>query len=42
LSVDAAGWKEAIPQIRDHFAQFGPKLPSALVDKLNELDKSLV
>ena len=42
LSLDAAGWKEAIPQIRDHFAQFGPKLPSALVDKLNELDKSLV
>jgi phosphoenolpyruvate carboxykinase (GTP) len=42
LSVDAAGWKQAIPQIRDHFAQFGPKLPSALVDKLNELDKSLV
>ena len=42
LSVDAAGWKEAIPQIRNHFAQFGPKLPSALVDKLNELDKSLV
>lgn len=42
LAVDAAGWKEAIPQIRDHFAQFGPKLPSALVDKLNELDKSLV
>ncbi|CAB4642483.1 unannotated protein [freshwater metagenome] len=41
LSVDASGWKEAIPQIRDHFAQFGPKLPSALVDKLNELDKSL-
>ena len=42
LSVDATGWKEAIPQIRDHFTQFGPKLPSALVDKLNELDKSLV
>lgn len=42
LAVDAAGWKEAIPQIRDHFAQFGPKLPSTLVDKLNELDKSLV
>ena len=41
LSVDASGWKEAIPQIRDHFAQFGPKLPTTLVDKLNELDKSL-
>jgi phosphoenolpyruvate carboxykinase (GTP) len=41
LSVDAAGWKEAIPQIRDHFAQFGPKLPSALVKQLDTLDKSL-
>lgn len=42
LSLDAPGWKQAIPQIRDHFAQFGPKLPATLVNKLNELDKSLV
>lgn len=42
LSLDARGWKQAIPQIRDHFAQFGPKLPATLVNKLNELDKSLV
>jgi phosphoenolpyruvate carboxykinase (GTP) len=41
LSVDASGWKEAIPQIRDHFAQFGPKLPEALVKQLDTLDKSL-
>ena len=41
LSVDTNGWKEAIPQIRDHFAQFGPKMPSTLVNKLDELDKSL-
>lgn len=42
LSLDAPGWKQAIPQIRDHFAQFGPKLPATLVNKLDELDKSLV
>lgn len=42
LSLDAPGWKQAIPQIRDHFAQFGPKLPATLVSKLDELDKSLV
>lgn len=42
LSVDTDGWKQAIPQIRDHFAQFGPKMPSTLVKKLDELDKSLV
>ncbi|MEY3805443.1 MAG: GTP-dependent phosphoenolpyruvate carboxykinase [Actinomycetota bacterium] len=42
LSVDKSGWKEAIPQIRDHFAQFGPKMPATLVSKLDELDKSLV
>ena len=41
LSVDASGWKEAIPQIRDHFAQFGPKLPGELVKQLDALDKSL-
>jgi phosphoenolpyruvate carboxykinase (GTP) len=41
LSVDATGWKQAIPQIRDHFAQFGPKLPDTLVKQLDTLDKSL-
>jgi phosphoenolpyruvate carboxykinase (GTP) len=41
LSVDANGWKEAIPQIRDHFAQFGPKLPTRLVEQLDQLDNSL-
>lgn len=41
LSVDEQGWKEALPQIRDHFAQFGDKLPSQLVASLNELESSL-
>ncbi len=41
LSVDEKGWKEALPQIRDHFAQFGAKLPQQLVKSLDELEASL-
>ena len=41
LSVDEKGWKEALPQIRDHFAQFGSKLPEQLVKSLDELESSL-
>jgi phosphoenolpyruvate carboxykinase (GTP) len=41
LSVDEKGWKEALPQIRDHFAQFGSKLPTQLVKSLEELESSL-
>ena len=40
LSVDVDGWKSAIPQIKDHYAQFGGKLPSALASKLAELEKA--
>ncbi|MBU3718419.1 MAG: phosphoenolpyruvate carboxykinase (GTP), partial [Actinobacteria bacterium] len=41
LSVDIDGWKSAVPQIQDHFAQFGPKLPSALSTQLETLSASL-
>ena len=41
LSVDAAGWKAAVPQIRDHFAQFGDRLPAQLNLALDELDGKL-
>ena len=41
LSVDEKGWKEALPQIRDHFAQFGSKLPTQLVKSLEELESAL-
>ena len=41
LSVDESGWKEALPQIREHYAQFGDKLPAALASKLHELESSL-
>jgi phosphoenolpyruvate carboxykinase (GTP) len=41
LSVDADGWAAAIPQIRDHFAQFGDALPKELVIALDTLEANL-
>ena len=41
LSLDSDGWKSALPQMRDHYAQFGAKLPSPLTTALNELESSL-
>jgi phosphoenolpyruvate carboxykinase (GTP) len=41
LSVDAEGWKSAIPQIRAHYGQFGDHLPARLVDFLDQLDTAL-
>jgi phosphoenolpyruvate carboxykinase (GTP) len=41
LSVDADGWKAALPQIKDHYAQFGEKLPATLNAKLDELASAL-
>ena len=40
LSVDVDGWKSALPQMKDHYAQFGDKLPQALAAKLSELEKA--
>jgi phosphoenolpyruvate carboxykinase (GTP) len=41
LSVDEAGWKAAVPQIREHYAQFGADLPAALAVALDTLDERL-
>ncbi|NBU54823.1 MAG: phosphoenolpyruvate carboxykinase (GTP) [Acidimicrobiia bacterium] len=41
LDVDTEGWKEAVPQIREHFAQFGPKLPAKLSVQLDSLASAL-
>jgi phosphoenolpyruvate carboxykinase (GTP) len=41
LSLDVNGWKAAVPQIRDHYAKFGAKLPAQLETQLNTLDGSL-
>jgi phosphoenolpyruvate carboxykinase (GTP) len=41
LAVDVDGWKAAVPQIREHFAAFGDKLPGQLVSALDSLDAKL-
>jgi len=41
LSVDTAGWLEAVPQIREHYATFGAKLPKQLSAALDSLEKAL-
>jgi phosphoenolpyruvate carboxykinase (GTP) len=41
LSVDANGWKEAVPQIREHYAAFGERLPNTLKESLDELARSI-
>ncbi len=41
LSVDVEGWRTAIPQIEQHYAQFGDHLPDQLRDELASLEKRL-
>jgi phosphoenolpyruvate carboxykinase (GTP) len=40
-SVDVDGWREAVPQIRDHYAALGDRLPSELATALDALESSL-
>ena len=37
-----SGWKGAIPQIQQHYAQFGDKLPDALDAQLGHLAAALL
>jgi len=41
LSVNAAGWRDEIPSIEKHYAQFGDKLPKGLRDELQALKNRL-
>ncbi len=41
LAVDIDGWKSAIPQIREHYARFGDKLPAALNVEVDSLEAKL-
>jgi phosphoenolpyruvate carboxykinase (GTP) len=41
LSVDIDGWKQQLPQIRDHYAKFGNTLPSELAAQLAALEQRL-
>ena len=41
LSVDRQGWRDAVPQIREHYAAFGDRLPTQLAESLDALERSL-
>ena len=41
LSVDEDGWRAAIPQIREHYAQFGDRLPASLQVAVDTLEARL-
>ena len=41
LEVDSAGWKLQLPQMHEHFAEFGSKLPAELRAELEELERRL-
>jgi phosphoenolpyruvate carboxykinase (GTP) len=41
LTVDTAGWSSAIPQIRQHYAQFDGKMPAQLSMALDALEQQL-
>ena len=41
LEVDTKAWRGEIESIRQHFAQFGNKLPKGLKDELDGLEKRL-
>ncbi len=41
LSVDAQGWSNAIPEIREHYAQFGDRLPAQLQMAVDTLEAHL-
>ena len=41
LAVDTEGWRSAIPQIREHYATFGDKLPAQLQMAVDTLEVKL-
>ena len=41
LCVDHDGWRKAIPQIRQHFDQFGDRMPPQLIAAVDELERLL-
>ncbi len=41
LTVDVDGWKQQVPQIHEHYAKFGDKLPAKLREQLQALQERL-
>ncbi len=41
LEIDTDKWRAQLPQVKEHFAQFGDRLPAALREQLEELERKL-
>jgi phosphoenolpyruvate carboxykinase (GTP) len=41
LRVDPGEWREQLPRLHEHFAQFGDKLPDELAEQLKALERRL-
>jgi len=41
LRVDNEEWRAEVPSIREHYAQFGDRLPAALTEAVNDLERRL-
>ena len=41
LEVDTEGWLAQLPQMKEHYAEFGDKLPTELRDQLEALEQRL-
>jgi phosphoenolpyruvate carboxykinase (GTP) len=41
LRVNAEEWRAEVPSIREHYKQFGERLPSALNEEVDDLEKRL-
>jgi phosphoenolpyruvate carboxykinase (GTP) len=41
LEIDVAGWKQQLPQMHEHYAEFGEKLPRELRAQLHSLEDRL-
>jgi phosphoenolpyruvate carboxykinase (GTP) len=41
LEVDPAAWKQQLPQMREHYARFGDRLPDAMRSQLEQLEQRL-
>ena len=40
-SIDVDGWREAVPEIRDHYVALGDRRPNELPIALDALESSL-
>jgi len=41
LRVDTEGWRAEVPLIREYYAKFGDRLPGALSEQVDALEKRL-